>query len=404
MRTLLATAFALAATTSGVLAQSTIYGVDVFNGEFYSTNATGFELNYTAINPTLAGNFFGLDFDASATSLHAMTSDLGDIGTIDLVSGLFTNTGFNNLPLGGLTGLSSDPDGTTWWASVYDGTANTELWTGDAVTGVFTLVGIMDAGIHIDISVDANGDIFSHKINDESIYAISGSTGAATLIGPTGFPSNYAQGMDFDWANNTLYATIFDAIVGPPLVILGDFCSIDVTTGVATMLDTTATLGGEYEMTFQAAGVPGFPTFCDPANTNSTGFPGVLTGTAGTGVGSGLRLDASQGPPTQFGYFLVGTSSNPTGIPISQGLLCLGGFGRYNVTGTNFNSIGQFDASGNLQNFAGTSTTGTGYDVPVTVPISGSPQIAVGQTWYFQLWYREAGGNSNFTNGIEVLF
>ncbi|HRV82677.1 MAG TPA: hypothetical protein P5218_14675, partial [Planctomycetota bacterium] len=124
--------------------------------------------------------------------------------------------------------------------------------------------------------------------------------------------------------------------------------------------------------------------------------------------GSGLHLEANQGPPTQFGYFLVGTAVSDPGLVVSQGRLCLsvvGGnsFGRYNVPGA-LNSVGQFDAGGVLQNFVSTSTVGSGYDVPVTVPIAGSPQIMAGQTWHFQLWHREDAGFSNFSNGLSVTF
>ena len=155
---------------------------------------------------------------------------------------------------------------------------------------------------------------------------------------------------------------------------------------------------------------PGVP-FCNPNENNSTGVPTVMTANFGSGTGSDLHLDSSDGPPSQFGYFLVGTASSEPGImiPNSNGRLCLqlgGGasLGRYNVTGGQFNSLGQFDASGDLQNNVGTSGTGAGYDVPTTVPISGSPQIMSGQTWHFQLWHREAGGQSNFSNGLSVTF
>ncbi|MCB9907015.1 MAG: hypothetical protein H6830_04810 [Planctomycetes bacterium] len=155
-------------------------------------------------------------------------------------------------------------------------------------------------------------------------------------------------------------------------------------------------------------GVP----FCDPADNNSTGFPAVLSGAFGSGVGSDLHLEATQGPNAQFGYFLVGTGVSDPGLALSNGHLCLsvtGGnvFGRYNVPGGALNSVGSFDAGGVLQNLVGTSGVGSGYDVPVTVPITGSPAIVAGATWHFQLWYRDGAagaGTSNFSNGLSVTF
>ena len=149
-------------------------------------------------------------------------------------------------------------------------------------------------------------------------------------------------------------------------------------------------------------------TFCDPMDVNSTGQPTRLVASNSMDALSGIHLDANQGPPGEFGYFLIGTASSEPGISISNGRLCLsvtGGnsFGRYNASGL-LNSVSQFDAMGDLQNFVGTSSTGFGYDVPLTVPISGSPQIMAGETWHFQLWHREAAGASNFSNGVSITF
>ncbi|MEZ5975572.1 MAG: hypothetical protein R3E96_12245 [Planctomycetota bacterium] len=114
------------------------------------------------------------------------------------------------------------------------------------------------------------------------------------------------------------------------------------------------------------------------------------------------------GPAGEFGYVRVGTAASDTGIPLSNGRMCLGIaagniIGRYTVAGAQ-NSIGQFNAAGVLANLAGTSTTGTGFDVPVTVPISGDPAIVAGATWHFQVVHREPGGAWNYSNGLTVHF
>ncbi len=148
--------------------------------------------------------------------------------------------------------------------------------------------------------------------------------------------------------------------------------------------------------------------FCDPGAMNSTGAPVQIEGTLIPGVGSTLHLEATGGPPNQFAYFLVGSGVAAVPTPISQGFLCLssvgGNFiGRYNLPGTVLNSLGSFDSGGVLQNFFGTSTVGTGFDVPVLIAAAGSPMITVGSTYNFQLWYRD-GSNSNFSNGWMTNF
>ncbi len=151
--------------------------------------------------------------------------------------------------------------------------------------------------------------------------------------------------------------------------------------------------------------------FCNPAKNNSSGQPTRLMGSMTAPGGSGLHLEADQGPAGKFGYYLVGTASNQPGISIvwSAGRFCLhldGGhsIGRYILTGTQFNSLGRFDASGIHQNLVGTSSVGSGFDVPATVPISGSPTIMPGSTWHFQFWHRETGGASNLSNGQSCQF
>ncbi len=169
-----------------------------------------------------------------------------------------------------------------------------------------------------------------------------------------------------------------------------------------------------YDMTITGSGCGptsvGTP-FCDPMDPNSTTMSTALIGTLGTGVESGLRLEASNGVPSEFGYFLIGTGVDDPGIVISNGRLCLavtGGnqFGRYNF-GTTTNSIGAFDAAGDFQNLVGTATSngGYGYDVATSNPLGGT--IMSGSTWHFQLWHRDTpagAGSSNFSNGLSVTF
>ncbi|MDF1836909.1 MAG: hypothetical protein P1V35_03490 [Planctomycetota bacterium] len=156
---------------------------------------------------------------------------------------------------------------------------------------------------------------------------------------------------------------------------------------------------------------PNVSTFCDPGNANSTGSSAVLAGTTGTGIGSGLHLEVTSGVPGQLAYMLVGNEAT-AGIAVSNGQFCLVGtstaqFFRYNVAGTDMNSIGGFDASGTMINASGTSTTGFGFDVPTTIPDSVPIAIMAGDTWHFQTWYRDTpagAGTSNFSNGLSVIF
>ncbi len=157
---------------------------------------------------------------------------------------------------------------------------------------------------------------------------------------------------------------------------------------------------------FGQAGV----SFCTPF-PNSTGTPTALTGSFGNGVGSGLHLEVTDGVPGQFSYVLVGNEAT-SGVLISNGVFCLvstptARVFRYNISGGELNSSGNFDNQGVFQNSVGTSLVGSGFDVPDTIPASLFTPILAGSTWHFQVWHRDdpaGAGTSTFSNGLSVTF
>jgi hypothetical protein len=140
---------------------------------------------------------------------------------------------------------------------------------------------------------------------------------------------------------------------------------------------------------------------CDPANNHSGGSYVTLASSSQSGPGV-LHLEATDGPASEFGYFLVSLGIVEPGVAVSNGLLCLTApTGRYApAAGGTLNSIGQFDAAGTLVNMAGTSTVGTGYDVLATLPTPPGGVIQAGTSYYFQCWYRD-GNRSNFSNVLQ---
>src|SRR5690606_31878905 len=91
-----------------------------------------------------------------------------------------------------------------------------------------TLVGAMGVPFMIDIAINAHGEMYGHSIDTDSIYAINTSTGAATLIGPTGVAANFAHGMAFDRTTGGLYAWLCQGAG------FNTFAKIDLATGAAT--------------------------------------------------------------------------------------------------------------------------------------------------------------------------
>ena len=165
----------------------------------------------------------------------------------------------------------------------------------------------------------------------------------------------------------------------------------------------TAVAPSQFMVEFDTLGGPA--TFCTPAGGNSSGQAVTLASSGPSGPGV-YHFEAEGGPLDQFGILLISAGFSPQGTVVSQGRLCLTApIGRYGSTaGPGLNSIGRFDSAGVLQNLAGTSSVGSGFDMPAVLPSPPGGVVVPGATWHFQLWYRDVGGTSNFSDGVSVVF
>ncbi len=133
---------------------------------------------------------------------------------------------------------------------------------------------------------------------------------------------------------------------------------------------------------------PLFPNYCT-ANANSTGQAAHISATGGARVSDNdLVLTGSQLPPNQFGYFLMSQSTAfIPGFGGSSGNLCLGAPQiRFSGNVLNSGSVGQVTLAIDNQN------------------LPGGVVFQPGDTWFFQLWYRDLGPTSNTTEGVQVDF
>lgn len=131
------------------------------------------------------------------------------------------------------------------------------------------------------------------------------------------------------------------------------------------------------------------PNYCT-ATVNSTGLAGVID-LSGTPVitDNDFTLRAEHLPLNKFAYFLMSESTGfVSAFGGSDGNLCLGA------------SIIRLKGSGLTVNTGNSGMVGRDLD------LTALPQHTVflpGDTWYFQLWFRDAL-TSNTTGGIEVMF
>lgn len=193
---------------------------------------------------------YAMDFNSAGDTLYSLTTDL-DIGTISTVDGSFTAmstlSGLVGDPASeNATGLSMDPTTDTFYLSTYDGT--NRLYSLDVGTGVATYVWDFtgNTGIVIDIAFRGNGELYMHDIGDDAIYSVDPVTGVSTQMVLTGYAANFAQGMDFDFDTDLLYATIYTG--GGT----GAYVSYDPATNVLTELLVTTPWNKEMEMAINA--------------------------------------------------------------------------------------------------------------------------------------------------------
>ncbi|MCP3915912.1 MAG: LamG domain-containing protein [bacterium] len=131
--------------------------------------------------------------------------------------------------------------------------------------------------------------------------------------------------------------------------------------------------------------------YCSPAFPNSTGVPAEIRATGSDVITANeVTLTATNMPPGQFGYFLVGETQGVFNPPGSSGLLCLiGNIGRYNQ----------------LVNIIQGPTGSIDVDLGA-IPVNPPQAVMSGETWNFQCWFRDNVPQltSNFTDGVAIVF
>jgi hypothetical protein len=136
--------------------------------------------------------------------------------------------------------------------------------------------------------------------------------------------------------------------------------------------------------------------YCGPGFMNSTGLPGVMSGTGSAVVAdNNFTITGSDLPDGQFAYMIA---SRTQGFVANPG----GSFGNLCIVG----NIARFNRSGEIGAVAGGSFS-------LLMPLGdfpepmGSVAVIAGDTWNFQCWHRDfvnGSPTSNFTDGLSLTF
>lgn len=148
---------------------------------------------------------------------------------------------------------------------------------------------------------------------------------------------------------------------------------------------------------FCTGSAPSIGTNYCQAELNSTGAAASMSASGSAVVASNdLVLEANDLPLNSFGFFLVASTSgfvqNPGG---SEGNLCLGG------------AIGRYVGPGQIMSSGASGTISLAVDNTAVPQPNGAVAVAAGETYFFQLWNRDAvngTATSNFTDGYEITF
>lgn len=140
------------------------------------------------------------------------------------------------------SGLKWDATTGTLFAIAIDVDLGSHLYVINPDTGYVTWVGDLPTGlVIIDIAIDPDGHMYGLDIASDALIAIDKTTGDARSIGSIGFNAEYSQGMDFDDATGILYLAGFD---GDSLT--ANMYTVDTTTGAATIIGPSGN-GGQYD-------------------------------------------------------------------------------------------------------------------------------------------------------------
>jgi len=154
---------------------------------------------------------------------------VSQLGTIDLQTGVFTETGLMNGILGSDTqDLARLPGGL-----LYGSNANSELVLMDPVTLTPSLVG--ECGHHIyGLAFRQDGTLFG--CSSDTLYRINPNTGEATLVGAMGVSGSYFD-IKFDNSGRLYYVGAANTVEFSTL------CQIDTATGQAVQIGQSGSVG-----------------------------------------------------------------------------------------------------------------------------------------------------------------
>ncbi|MEZ5967172.1 MAG: hypothetical protein R3F56_25275 [Planctomycetota bacterium] len=162
-----------------------MWTIDLSGGELGTIDLTSGL--FTPVVLTGISGWQGLAWDPELRLFFASNQTGGTTYAIDPVTG--TTTALGSSGFGHLSGMEVDAAGTLW-GTVFSGGALVRV---DKTTGVASQVATTDSNLG-DIAVDTDGTFYAANSTTDSLYRLDLSTGAATLIGAHGAGVDFVKG------------------------------------------------------------------------------------------------------------------------------------------------------------------------------------------------------------------
>jgi Secretion system C-terminal sorting domain len=160
--------------------------------------------------------------------------NINQVHTRGIASGNYNKVGvLSGIPAGhSVTGVELMSDDTMVYAISTSGSSST-LSMINTTTWEATPIGSNSLVLPIALGRNASDELFTVDIDDDNLYRLNTSTGAATLVGPIGFDANFGQGMFYDKFQDKLYMTAFNNTLFD-----SELREFDTSTGLSVSLGT----------------------------------------------------------------------------------------------------------------------------------------------------------------------
>ena len=184
----------------------------------------------------------------------------GNLRTVNVETGEFSEIGNVGSPGNGWTGMATNPNS----GQIYVHTGTTLYTLDPDAPSVQEVGGFGGVSLMIGLAIDGEGTMYGYSVQTDALYEINKQTGEATQIGSIGFDANFGQGLTWDTKNGVLLMSAFNNAT-----FQGEFRSVDPETGSTELIGVLGadTPSGTNQLGWLATPIDAIPQWLTAAPT-----------------------------------------------------------------------------------------------------------------------------------------